>query len=182
MKRSTFMKRMAAFKTVDGVTEGTCTVSTDDKGSAKFSVQGNHVEMTNFAFDADPSLKVMAEIDEDEDLIYAAVLVHDGENIIQNIADGEYPETFTAKNAADQLNVIYQEVLDADDAPLTADDVTVDTGVLVASMELNDGQMFLLAGEGSNQYISIALTGNEYGAQEIVDAAFDALKTESEDE
>ena len=43
----------AAYKTVNGVTEGNYEVSTDDKGSASFDVHDNHVEMTNFSFDAD---------------------------------------------------------------------------------------------------------------------------------
>ena len=48
----------SAYKTVNGVTEGDYEVSTDDMGSASLNIEGNHVEMTNFTFDADESLMV----------------------------------------------------------------------------------------------------------------------------
>ena len=168
----------AAYKTVNGVTEGNYEVSTDDKGSASFDVHDNHVEMTNFSFDADPSLKVEAEIEE-EDLVYTQVLVHDGESIMQNVADGLYPEVFEQEGAADQFNTIYQIVLGGSDEPFTEDIISLESGVLVGALNLTDGQMFLLAKEGTNQFISVAATTAEYGSQDIIDAAFDSLKDES---
>ena len=169
----------SAYKTVNGVTEGNYEVSTDDKGSASFDVDGNHVEMTNFSFDADPELKVQAEIHE-EDLVFAQVLVHDDESIMQNISDGLYSEVFTQENAAALFNDIYQKTLGGTDEPVTDENVTIDRGVLVTGLNLTDGQMFLMAKEGTNQFISIAATTAEYGSQDIIDAAFDTLKDESE--
>ena len=168
----------AAYKTVNGVTEGSYEVSTTDKGSASFNVEGNHVEMTNFAFDADPSLKVQAEIMED-DLVFTQVVVHDDENVMQNIADGMYPETLTLENAAAEFNTLYQTFLGGSDEPVIDDIVYLDTGVIVAQLDLTDGKLFMLAKNETAQYILVAVTTDEYGTQEILDAAFDALKDES---
>ena len=163
-----------SYKTVNGVTEGKASSSTSDKGSAGFEVSGNHVQMTNFAFDADESLFVQAEIVE-EDLVFTRVLVHDGEDTIQHIADGHYPETFTPENAADSMNAIYQIVLGADDAPVTDDYITEDSGVLYTIMDLSDGQVALLLKEGSDEYVLAAVTTMDFGSQDIIDAAFAAL-------
>ncbi len=164
-----------AYKTVNGQTEGKASKSSDDNGSASFEVSGNHVQMTNFAFDADPSLKVMASVEEDG-LIFTRVVVHDGEDTIQHVADGHYKETFSEETAAAQLNDIYQEVLGADDEPMTNEMLTLDTGVFAGVAELTDGQLVMLAKDGSDQYAVIAVTTMDYGSQDIVDAAFDALK------
>ena len=168
----------AVYKTVNGVTEGNYEVTTDDKGSAAFDVHDNHVEMTNFAFDADPSLKVQAEIEE-EDLVYTEVTIHDGENVMQIVADGLYPEVFEQESAPEQFNTIYQTVFGASDEPVTDEIISVDRGVLIAGLSLSDGEMFLLAKEGTGQFISVAVTTGDYGSQDILDAAFDALKDDS---
>ena len=168
----------SAFKTVNGVTEGNYEVSTDDKGSASFNIEGNHVEMTNFTFDADAALKVEADILEDE-LVYTQVLVHDDEQIMQNIADGHYREALTQENAAKEFNTLYQTVFDASDEPVIDDIIDLNQGVLVAQLQLTDAQLFMLAKDGTDQFIMVAATTEEYGSQEIIDAAFDALKDES---
>lgn len=172
---STSESKANAYSTVDGVTTGSNEVKTDDKGSASFKIDGNHVEMTNFAFDADSSLKVQAEIEE-EDMVYTQVSVHDGEKVIQNIADGKYHETFTKDNVAKEFNTIYQTVLGADDAPVGDENVTEDEGVYVVQMGLSDGDAVLLAKADSDEFVLIAFTTTEYGTQEIIDAAFDSLK------
>lgn len=167
-----------AYKTVNGVTEGKASKTTDDNGSASFEVKENHVQLTNFAFDADPSLKVMAELSE-EGMVFARAVVHDGENTIQNVADGHYKETFSQETAASQLNDIYQAVFAADDEPVTDDVITMDTGVFVGVMDLSDGQLVMLAKDGADAFVTIAVTTMDYGSQDIVDAAFDALKDET---
>ena len=172
----------SAYKTVNGVTEGDYQVSTDDIGSASFNVEGNHVEMTNFAFDADEALLVEAEINE-EDLVYTHVYVHDEEyNIMQNIADGHYPEVFTEDNAAEALNTIYKTVFGATDEPVTNEILSIDTGVIIAQLYLTDGQMFMFAKEGTDQYEVVAVTTEEYGSQDIINAAFDSLAGEADAE
>ena len=172
----------SAYKTVNGVTEGDYEVSTDDIGSASFNVEGNHVEMTNFAFDADEALLVEAEINE-EDLVYTHVYVHDEEyNIMQNIADGHYPEVFTEDNAAEALNTIYKTVFGATDEPVTNEILSIDTGVIIAQLYLTDGQMFMFAKEGTDQYEVVAVTTEEYGSQDIINAAFDSLAGEADAE
>lgn len=172
----------SAYKTVNGVTEGDYEVSTDDIGSASFNVEGNHVEMTNFAFDADEALLVEAEINE-EDLVYTHVYVHDEEyNIMQNIADGHYPEVFTEDNAAVALNTIYKTVFGATDEPVTNEILSIDTGVIIAQLYLTDGQMFMFAKEGTDQYEVVAVTTEEYGSQDIINAAFDSLAGEADAE
>ena len=166
------------YKTVKGVTEGNYEVSTEHRGSAGFHVEGNHVDMTNFSFDADPGLKVEAYINE-TDLVYTQVLIRDDENIIQNIADGHYPEIFTRENAADEFNTIYQQVFGAGDMPVTEKNVLLDRGVMYVKVTLTDGLMFLFAKEETDQYAMVAVTTDEYGSLDIINAAFDALNDES---
>ena len=170
----------SGYTTENGVTEGSWEVTTDDKGSASFNVEGNHVEMTNFAFDADDSLMVMAEINEenDEDLVFTHVVVHDGENSAQNIADGHYPEAITQENVATAFNALFRVVLGGTGDPIAAEDVILDRGVLFLKGNLSDGQFFLFAKEGTDQYILVAVTTDEYGSQDIVNGAFDALNAE----
>ena len=169
-----------SYSTVNGVTEGNNKVSTDDKGSASFDVKGNHVDMTNFSFDADESLLVEAEILE-EDLVYTRVYVHDEgyANIMQSIADGHYPEIFTQDNAAEEFNTLYQTVFGAGDAPVTAEGLLIDRGVIYTKLTLQDGLMFLFAKENSDEYALVAITTDEYGSLDIVNAAFDALNDEA---
>lgn len=140
------------------------------------------MEMTNFAFDADEALLVEAEINE-EDLVYTHVYVHDEEyNIMQNIADGHYPEVFTEDNAAEALNTIYKTVFGATDEPVTNEILSIDTGVIIAQLYLTDGQMFMFAKEGTDQYEVVAVTTEEYGSQDIINAAFDSLAGEADAE
>ena len=63
------------YTTVNGVTTGSYEVSSE-KGSARFNIQGNQVEMTNFSFEADPSLHVMASIEEEEMPVGILILFH----------------------------------------------------------------------------------------------------------
>ena len=118
---------------------------------------------------------MQAEIEE-EDMVYTQVSVHDGEKVIQNIADGKYHETFTKDNVAKEFNTIYQTVLDADDAPVSDENVTEDEGVYVVQIGLSDGDAVLLAKADSEEFVLIAFTTTEYGTQGIIDAAFDSLK------
>ena len=166
----------SSFKTVDGQTEGHAEKSTDDQGSASFTVDKNHVELTNLSFDVDPSLKVMAELSE-EGLIYASASVNDGDNVYETIADGKYKETITQENAADCFNDIYQAVFGVEDEePFSADGLSVDEGVIVTpEIALTDGSLIMMAKEGSDQYVSLAYTSTDYGIQDIVDTAFEAL-------
>lgn len=164
----------SAYKTVNGVTEGDYEVSTDDIGSASFNIEGNHVEMTNFTFDADESLMVEAEINE-EDVVFTHVYVHDDVDVIQNIADGHYHEVFTQENAATEFNVLYQAIFGATDEPVIDENVHFEQGVLYTGLELTDGQLFILAKNESDEFILVAVTTEEYGSQEIVDLAYDAL-------
>lgn len=173
------------YETVNGVTKGNYEVSTDDKGSASFNVEGNHVDMTNFSFDADEALLVEAEIsDEDEeDLVYTHVYVHDEEyNVMQNLADGHYTEVFTQENAADAFNTLYKTVFKAGDTPIPDDGVELDDGLLHVKLSLSDGVMFILAKEGTDQYAIVALTTDEYGSQEILDTAIYALADQTASE
>ena len=168
------------YTTVNGVTTGSYEVSSE-KGSARFNIQGNQVEMTNFSFEADPSLHVMASIEEEE-VVNARITIHDGDSAQQIVADGLYPESFTKENASEFFNRIYQVVLGADDEPISEGDVQADTGVLFVKVDLSDGAILILAREDSDQFIAIAFTTMEYGTQDIVDVAFDALKDESLEE
>ncbi len=168
----------AAYKTVNGVTEGNYEVSTDDKGSASFNIEGNHVELTNFTFDADPALKVEAEINE-EDIVFTHVYVHDDESVMQNVADGLYREPFTKENAAKEFNTLYKAVFGATDEPVVDENVNLADGLLVTGMNLTDGQLFILAKEGTNQFIMIAATTMEYGSQDLIDTAVAALEGET---
>ena len=163
------------YETVNGVTEGNYEYSTEDMGSASFNVEGNHVDMTNFSFDADESLLVEAQINE-EDLVYTQVYVQDEDfNVMQNLADGHYPEVITQDNAADVLNTVYQTVFGASDAPITTEALDFDNGVMYIRLTLTDGEMFLFAKEGTDQYAVVAVTTDQYGSQDIVYAAFNAL-------
>ena len=164
----------SAYKTVNGVTEGNYEVSTNDMGSASFDVKGNHVEMTNFTFDADESLMVEAEINE-EDIVFTHVYVHDDVDVMQNIADGHYHAAFTQENAATEFNALYQAVFGASDEPVIDENISFDQGVLYTGLELTDGQLFILAKNESDEFILVAATTAEYGSQEIIDTAFDAL-------
>lgn len=46
----------------------------------------------------------------------------------------------------------------------------------MAQAELSDGDFILLGKKDSNEFISLAFTTTEYGAQEITNAAFEALE------
>lgn len=164
------------YKTVNGQTEGHAKKSSSGQGSASFNVEKNHVELTNFSFDVDSSLKVMAELSE-EGLVYASASVHDGDNVYETIADGKYKETITQENAADCFNDIYHAVFGVENEdPFSADGLSVDEGVIVTpEIALTDGSLIMMAKEGSDQYVSLAYTSTDYGIQDIVDAAFEAL-------
>ena len=167
-----------AYTTKNGVTEGNYAVETDDMGSAYFNVEGNHVETTNFAFDADPDLYVMAEIaDDDVDLIFTDVEVHDGEDLIQRVIDGLYPEVFTQDTIVDQFNTIYQLTLGATDIPISdAEQITYNEGVMYVKISLTDAELFMFAKEDTDQYILIAATTPEYGSDALLNTAFNALE------
>lgn len=163
------------FTTVDGKTEGNASKSSDDNGSASFDISGNHVKMTNFEFDADSALKVEGDIEED-DLVYAQVITRDEDDeTIQNIADGHYREDFSEDTVAQQLSDIYRTVFDADDDDFGSETVTREDGVLYIDVELTDGELLMMAKDGSDEYVSIAFSTMDYGTQDIVDAAFEAL-------
>lgn len=168
-----------SFTTKDGVTEGNYAVETEDKGSASFNIDGNHVETTNLVFDADPELYVMAEIAEDDvDLIFTDVTVHDGDNLIQRVIDGHYPETFTQDTIVDQFNTIYQQTLGGTDTPITGPEfITYDEGVMYVKLSLSDAELFMFAKDNSDQYILIAATTPEYGSDALLNAAFNALES-----
>ena len=166
------------YTTKNGVTEGNYAVETDDRGSAYFDVEGNHVEMTNFEFDADPELFVVAEIPEDEsELIFTDVEVHDGENLIQRVIDGHYPEVFTQDTIVDQFNTIYQLTFGATDTPIADESyITYDEGVMYAKLSLTDAELFMFAKEDTDQYILFAATTTEYGSDALLNQAFNALE------
>ena len=168
----------SGYNTTNGVTEGNWEVTTDDMGSASFNVEGNHVEMTNFAFDADESLQVEAEVMEDT-LVYTQVYVHDENfDVKQNVADGHYPEIITQDNVVSVFNNLYQTIFGASDEPAAVDNIGLDRGVMILKINLTDGLMFMFAKEGTDQYIMVAVATEEFGSQDVVNAAFDALNAE----
>ncbi len=164
----------SSVKTVDGMTQGHANKSTSNNGSASFSVKDHHVEMTNFSFDADESGKVQAELNEDG-LVYAKVLVHDGNTIWQSVVDGLYTENFTADSAKEQLNTVYQFSTGASDAPISENDIYHENGVMYSYLGLTDGEMIVILKEGTNKYIAIAYTTMEHGTEEILNTAYNSL-------
>ena len=167
-----------AVSTVNGMTQGYQEKETSDKGSASFKVDGYHVDMTNFSFDADESGKVEAEISEDG-LVCAKVYVNseDGEPW-QQVVDGHYPETFTQEAIADQMNNIYQNAFNATDAPITEDVVGVNGDVMSVSINLNNGYAIIMTKEGSDEYILFSTTTDEHNTDEILQNAMIAMGLE----
>ena len=164
----------SSVKTVDGMTQGHASKSTSDNGSASFSVKDHHIDMTNFSFDADESGKVQAELNEDG-LVYAKVLVHDGNMIWQSVVDGLYTENFSADSAKEQLNTIYQLSTGASDTPISENDIYHENGVIYSYLGLTDGEMIVILKEGTNKYITIAYTTMEHGTEEILNSAYNTL-------
>lgn len=157
--------------TINGNTQGFEEKNTKNKGSAKFNVEGSRVDMTNFSFNADESGKIQATI-EDEDLVFARVIVYDGnDDVWQNITDGHYKEPFNEENLTAQLNDLYQKTMQATDAPISKDHITVQGNMSYVPMSISNGSMLMIVKNGTDQFINIAYTTLGHNTEDILERA-----------
>ena len=172
------------YKTVDGVTTGKASVSTNNKGSASFKADEDQTELTNFSFSTDYDVKV--EIVEDP-IVHTRATLHTGKPDFETAAfvfDGHYTEDFDVNDSKGQFNDLYQSIFDADDKPFTADIDEMDgsyyeDGVLGYQVLLSDGVAAFLVGVDTDKYIVIASNGEDGELfDDLLEEAIEALGSE----
>lgn len=171
--------RTSNTKTVNGETTGHAKLQTANKGCAEFAIDGKHIKMTNFEFDADSDGKVTAEIEE-EDLVYSYVsLRSEDDELYLTVCDGLYTEKFSPGKAKEQLNALYQSLTGADDKPISKDDIISDDDTTSALIDTRNGQILFITENGSNKYACISWYESDRHASGVIQAAYDAFGGES---
>ena len=171
-------------RTENGETQGYDKKTSKGKGSASFNINGKHVEMTNFSYEAAPDSKVQAAVVE-SDIIYATSLVYSGEDgeegdVWQAIVDGHYPEKFTPEKIVDQMNDLYRITANVKASPVQESDLHRDGNVIYALLPAeedtdDDCAMLFITENESDKYAIIEWTDLGHNTEDIVRAAYEAL-------